>query len=263
MRVESILRAVGGAARAAALVLALHSPGAARAADAFSLVLDPGHGGADFGGEGASGLLEKDLVLALAKRVGEELKRQNVSVIFTRERDEFVSLAQRTEIANKSGAQLFLSIHANTAPNHEAHGLETYFLSLEASDEEARRVAQAENDVFHQAGAVPDGADVVGGILSDLIRTRHLAESSEAAAAIQRRAARVAGTGRGVKQAPFVVLMGVNMPSVLLEAGFLTHAAEEQRLRSADHQRALARAIAAAVREFADARASAAAREMP
>lgn len=211
------------------------------------VVLDPGHGGTDYGARGASGLLEKDVVLALGRRLGEELEARGIEVVYTRERDRFVTLPERTEIANRAGADLFLSLHANASPDAEARGFEIYFLSLDASDEEAKRVATVENRVFRQKDAVPDSGDVVGSILGDLIRTEHLRASSALAASIQRQIERLPGSSRGVKQAPFVVLMGVNMPAALLEIGFLTHRGEERSLRTARRQREIARAVARAL----------------
>jgi N-acetylmuramoyl-L-alanine amidase len=220
------------------------------------VVIDPGHGGPDFGGKSVAGVLEKDLVLKLAKRVGRALERQEVRVVYTRDSDRFVSLAERTEIANRADGDLFLSIHANTAPDPEAEGFETYFLSVEASDDEARRVALVENQVFDQPAAAADSADIVGGILSDMIRTQFLQDSSAIAASIQRGVAPLPGPSRGVKQAPFVVLMGVNMPAALLEVGFLTHEEEAHRLQSRQHQEAIARAVSAAVLKYGASRRS-------
>jgi N-acetylmuramoyl-L-alanine amidase len=142
-----------------------------------------------------------------------------------------------------------VSIHANSAPEPEVFGAETYFLSVEASDAEAMRVALTENDVYQQAGTASDSQDVVGSILGDLIRTEHLRESSDLAAAIQRALAKLPGESRGVKQAPFVVLTGVNMPSALVEIGFVTNADEVKRLGRRDAQVALAKAIAQALVE--------------
>jgi len=213
------------------------------------IVLDPGHGGDDHGASGRSGRREKDVVLRVAKRIGKALQAEGFRVLYTRQDDRFVSLPERTEMANRAHASLFVSIHANASEDSKARGAETYFLSLSASDEEARRVAMAENRVFDQPAAVADSADVVGSILGDLIRTSHLRESSEVATAIQHRLQALPGPSRGVKQAPFVVLMGVNMPAVLLEIGFLTHREEERKLGHADHQEAIARAVVDALVE--------------
>ena len=213
------------------------------------VVIDPGHGGADFGARGEAGVLEKDVVLQVARRIGTQLARSGFRVVFTRDRDEFVSLSDRTDIANRAGGDLFLSIHANSAASAKVEGPETYFLSIEASDAEAMRVAMAENNVFRQEGTSPDDSYLVGSILGDLIRTEHLRVSSEIAAAVQRRLAR-SGLSRGVKQAPFVVLIGVNMPAALIEIGFLTHPDEERRLGQRDVQHGLGDAVAGAVATY-------------
>ena len=248
-------RALASGVLAAALVMGSLSDSAAESDDRFDVVvIDPGHGGADYGARGPAGGLEKDIVFEVSRQLGLALTERGLRVVYTRERDEFVTLASRTEMANRVSGDLFLSIHANSAPDPEAHGSETYFLSLEATDEEAMRVARTENHVFSQPGAAPDSTDIVGSILGDLIVSDHMHGSSAIAAAIQRKLARLPGSSRGVKQAPFVVLSGVNMPAVLVEIGFLTHEAEERRLRSRRHQRGLAGAIAGAVESFRDAR---------
>jgi N-acetylmuramoyl-L-alanine amidase len=229
----------------------------------LTVVVDPGHGGSDFGARGPAGAREKDLVLAISLRTREALAARGIRVVLTREEDAFVTLAERTEIANRARADLFLSIHANSAPDPEARGSETYFLSADASDEEALRTAQAENAVFSQEGAVADSADVVGSILGDMIRADHHQRSSRVAAAIQRGLAKLPAPSRGVKQAPFAVLSGVNMPAVLVEVGFLSHPDEERRLRARDRQTELARALAEAVQTSLEPGASASAEEKP
>jgi N-acetylmuramoyl-L-alanine amidase len=211
------------------------------------IVIDAGHGGPDYGAHGPAGLREKDLALAVALKLGRELERAGFEVLYTRVDDVFVSLPERTRIANEARAGLFLSIHANASSDRTVRGPETYFLSLNASDDEARRVALTENRVFDQPDASVGNADIVGAILGDLIRTDHLRASSAIALEIQRRLDLLPGPSRGVKQAPFVVLRGVNMPAALLEIGFLTHAKEERKLRSEPHQAAIAKAVTAAV----------------
>ncbi|HKC51203.1 MAG TPA: N-acetylmuramoyl-L-alanine amidase [Myxococcota bacterium] len=234
-------------AAAAAVAAAAGADESAEAAAA--VVVDAGHGGADFGARGVDGTLEKDLTLAVARKLAAELSARNVRVVLTRDGDEFVPLATRTEIANKARARMYVSIHANSAPEPEVFGTETYFLSVDASDAEAMRVALTENDVYQQEGTASDSRDVVGTILGDLIRTEHLRESSDLAATLQRGLAKLPGESRGVKQAPFVVLTGVNMPAALVEIGFVTNAAEVQRLGRRDVQTALAKALAAALIE--------------
>jgi N-acetylmuramoyl-L-alanine amidase len=182
------------------------------------------------------------------------LNDEGIRVVFTRTDDRFVTLAERAGTANRAAGDLYLSIHANSAEDQEASGPETYFLSLEASDKEAMRVAMTENQVFGQEAAVPDSDDIVGNILGDLILTDHLRASSRVAAAIQRNLARLAGGSRGVKQAPFVVLMGVNMPAALIEIGFLTNAEEAEQLRTEAYQERIADAVVRAVKTYRDAR---------
>lgn len=250
----------------AAFCAALLAPLAATVAGVWAaprrpvVVIDPGHGGADFGAQGEAGVLEKKVVLDVSRRIGQKLGKLGFAVVFTREGDEFVSLSERTEIANRAGGDLFLSIHANSAPSTHAQGPETYFLSVEASDAEAMRVAMLENEVFSQEGTSPDDSYIVGEILGDLIRTQHLQVSSDVAAAIQRGLATL-GVNRGVKQAPFVVLVGVNMPAALIELGFLTHPKEERKLGRGTYQSALADAVAGAVADYYEARTEGAAEE--
>ncbi len=242
----------------AAVLLALPAPSSGSQAEARRravrvVVIDPGHGGPDWGARGPSGRLEKDVALSVGLRVGRRLAERGFQVVYTRGADEFVSLADRTRIANRARGDLLLSIHVNSARSRKAEGPETYFLSVEASDDEAMQVAMTENRVFRQEAATPDSGDIVGAILGDLIRTEYLRGSSEVARSIQRNLALVA-PGRGVKQAPFVVLMGVNMPAVLVELGFLSHPDEEARLGQRGHQRAIADAIASAVVQYRDPR---------
>jgi N-acetylmuramoyl-L-alanine amidase len=251
-----MLRAMRSTLARLTLAFALGTASAAGAGPR-TVVIDPGHGGPDHGARGPSGALEKELVLEIARELRTALARHGVRAVLTREEDRFVTLVERTEIANRARADLYLSIHANSAEDGEARGSETYFLSVEASDEEALRVAMMENDVFRMAESAQEDADVVGTILGDLIRTDHLRASSELAHAIQRELGRVAGPSRGVKQAPFVVLMDVNMPAALIEVGFLTHPEEERRLRAAPHRRGLAEAIARGVTGAGEAAAPA------
>ncbi|HEY8155928.1 MAG TPA: N-acetylmuramoyl-L-alanine amidase [Myxococcota bacterium] len=245
-----------------ALALALALPAAARAdaaapREAVSLdrfdtvVIDAGHGGEDEGARGAKGLLEKDLVLDVARGLAARLRRAGLRVVMTRERDVFVPLEERTNIANDAQADLFVSIHANAAHDGGARGSETYFMSLEASDEHARGVALRENESFGaRPGAAGGDGDPLVAILGDLIANEHLSESSDFARSAQLRLARLdSGPSRGVKQAPFVVLAGVQMPAALIEIGFITHPAEERELRSAKRRGAITAGLAEAVFE--------------
>ena len=216
------------------------------------VVIDPGHGGADYGARGSDGSLEKRRALEVAKKLGAGLMGAGYRVVYTRERDEFVSLVERADIANRAGGDLFLSIHANASPDATAAGFETYFLSSDASDDDARRLAEAENSVLDPSGVLPGSESVVGDILGDLLWTAHLESSSRLAAAIQRRLARLPGPSRGVKQAPFMVLMGVNMPAALVEIGFLTHPNEARRLGEKQHQGAIALAVVGGLEAYSE-----------
>jgi N-acetylmuramoyl-L-alanine amidase len=216
-----------------------------------TVVVDAGHGGDDHGAKGPRGLLEKNLVLDVARRLAKRLERQELRVVMTRDADHFVPLDARTRIANDAGADLFVSIHANASALGGVHGIETFFASLEATDESARALAQRENLAFGAAAGGGGAADPVLAILGDLLATEHLADAQEFARMTQRRLATAeASRSRGVKQAPFVVLMGVQMPAVLVEIGFLTNSAEEGRLGGDPERERLAGGIADAVASF-------------
>ena len=217
-----------------------------------TVVIDAGHGGDDQGARGPRGLLEKDIVLDVARRLAAKLREARVRVVLTRDGDRFVGLEERTSIANDARADLFVSIHANGSDARAARGIETFFVSLDASDDAARALAEAENQAFVRPGeATPAAADPLLAILGDLIATEHVMESQEFARLAQRRLATAeTARSRGVKQAPFVVLMGVQMPAVLVEIGFLTNAAEERVLRDETERERLVRELAGAVESF-------------
>ena len=221
-------------------------------ADRFDvIVLDAGHGGHDEGATGPSGLHEKDLVLDVTRRLARRLEKRGLKVILTRREDRFLSLEERTAVANDARADLFLSIHANASKSRKPRGIETYFASLEATDDAARETAERENMAF--GAAAPDFAqdDPLAAILGDLIETQHLQESSEFAKLAQKELELLSrARSRGVKQAPFVVLMGVQMPASLVEIGFLTNPEEEKGLRRAGRRDAIAAALADAVEDF-------------
>lgn len=223
------------------------------ATDRFDVVvLDAGHGGHDEGATGPSGLHEKDLVLDVAGRLAHRLRARGLRVVLTREDDRFLSLEQRTAVANDARADLFLSIHANASRSTRPKGVETYFAALDATDEDARRVAERENSALGARAPAAPRPDALAAILGDLIETQHLQESSEFAKLAQRELATVdRARSRGVKQAPFVVLMGVQMPASLVEIGFLTNPSEERGLRQSHQREAIAKALAEAVDAFA------------
>lgn len=224
-----------------------------RLSDRFDVVvLDAGHGGHDEGATGPSGLREKDLVLDVTQRLAKRLERAGVRVILTRDEDRFLSLEERTAVANDARADLFLSIHANASSSRKPKGIETYFASLDATDEAARATAERENQALGATAQDFRRDDPLAAILGDLIATQHLQESSEFAKLAQHELAEIGrARSRGVKQAPFVVLMGVQMPASLVEIGFLSNPDEERGLKHAKRREAIARALAEAIRSFA------------
>jgi N-acetylmuramoyl-L-alanine amidase len=234
------------------IALAMLAAPAQAAPERFDrVVLDAGHGGDDHGAVGPEGLREKDLVLDLARRLAKKLRAQGLDVRFTRDADAFVALDARTDLANQSGGDLFVSIHANASRAASARGIETYFASPEASDEAAEALARAENAAFGPAAAKLAQGDPVLAILGDLMAQQQLADSQEFARLAQRELAkRGAMRSRGVKQAPFVVLMGVRMPAVLVEVGFITNPAEEKALRRNAERERIASGLARAIGAF-------------
>ena len=242
------------AALAACALVAPATPTTAATPDRFdTVVIDAGHGGDDHGAEGPHGLLEKDLTLDVARRLARRLEQRGVQVVLSRREDRFVGLEERTRVANDARADLFLSIHANGAEARAARGVETYFASLEATDEASKRLAIEENEAFGGAAAPAlAGTDPLAAILGDMIATEHLVESQEfARLALGQLAAGDGAHSRGVKQAPFVVLMGVQMPAALVEIGFITNAREEAILAQAAERERIAGGLALAVDEFA------------
>jgi N-acetylmuramoyl-L-alanine amidase len=243
---------------AAAICALLFAPAAladlAAEPDRFDrVVLDPGHGGDDHGAEGPAGLREKELVLDVARRLKSRIESERVQVVLTRDSDVYVPLDERTAIANRAGADLFLSIHANGATARSARGVETFFMALEASDESSRQLAEAENAAFRETSAASSDDPLVS-ILGDLAAADSIRESDEFARLANKEVTAIAGAtpSRGVKQAPFVVLMGVKMPATLVEIGFITNAAEERDLATPAYRDRLADALARAVAQFAD-----------
>lgn len=216
-----------------------------------TIVLDPGHGGKEVGAIGPNGLVEKETTLEICRRLRSMLASElGVRVILTRDSDELIPHDQRTAIANQFRADLFLSIHLNASHSPAARGAETYFLSLEASDELARAAAERENAVLGGAPS-PSGSSDLNLILWDLAQQEYLRESSRFAALIQSEMNVTSGIqNRGVKQAPFRVLIGATMPSALVEVGFISNPQEEARLATAEHQNDIAQAIVRAVRRY-------------
>jgi N-acetylmuramoyl-L-alanine amidase len=242
---------------AAALVVGTLTPALARAVessgpDRFDIVvIDAGHGGEDAGARGAGGLLEKELVLDVAYRLAKRFAGNGLKVVMTRRDDTFIPLEERTSIANDARADLFISIHANATHDTKVRGIETFFLSLDASDDHARQVARRENQAF-RVGDTPAkrSDDALVAIIGDLIANEHMEESNEFARLAQRELAGDPQVARGVKQAPFVVLESVQMPAALVEIGFVTNRLDEQLLHGAEERDRIVAALVRAALEF-------------
>ena len=207
------------------------------------IVIDPGHGGHDTGTIGPTGLREKDVVLDVALRLKKLLERKaGCEVVMTRSDDTFIPLEERTAIANAKAADLFVSIHANASSDRSARGIETYFLSF-TSNPEALLVAGRENATSQES------VHQLQDLIKKIALTEKIQESEEFARQVQkeiyRRTSQLSGQqrDRGVKKAPFVVLIGANMPSVLAEISFLTNPRDEKSLRRSDYRQKVAEAL--------------------
>ena len=216
-----------------------------------TIVIDPGHGGKEVGAVGPGGLMEKDVTLSVSRKLADALaKATGARIVLTRDDDNIVSLDQRTAIANQYKADLFLSVHMNAAVVKGAKGSETYFLSLEASDELARKAAETENASASAAAASGSAADLKL-ILWDLAQQAYIDESSRFAQAIQEEMNSATGVqNRGVKQAPFKVLIGATMPAALVEVGFISNPEEEAKLKSDAFQNMMVAALTRAVQRY-------------
>jgi len=216
------------------------------------IIIDPGHGGRDFGAPGyLKGVHEKDVVLQISRRLAEKIRKElKYEVYLTRNSDRFLTLEERTAIANTKNADLFISIHTNSHKNRRAYGIETYFLNL-ATDDEAIRVAAMEN-----ATSTKNISDLQT-ILSDLMQNAKINESSRLAGYIQSAVVRHLKSKRysrikdkGVKQAPFYVLLGAQMPAVLIETSFISNPRECKRLTTPKYQDRLCEAIIKGIRTY-------------
>lgn len=215
------------------------------------IVIDPGHGGHDPGAPGAiKGVWEKDIVLQLGLRLKRMIERTlGAEVIMTRSTDRYLTLEERTAIANTRNADLFISIHCNAHTSRAAHGIETYYLNL-ATDDDAIRVAARENAASRKS--ISD----LQAILNDLMQNAKINESSRLAGHVQTAMFRTLKSrygrikNKGVKQAPFYVLLGAQMPSILVEASFISNPRECKRLMTESYQNHVARAILGGIEDY-------------
>ncbi|MBW1864308.1 MAG: N-acetylmuramoyl-L-alanine amidase [Deltaproteobacteria bacterium] len=215
------------------------------------IVIDPGHGGRDYGAPGYyKGVHEKKIVLALAKKLAKKIRAElSCEVVLTRKTDKYLTLEERTAIANTKNADLFISIHTNSARDRRAFGLETYFLNL-ATDDESIRVAAFEN-----ATSEKNISDLQT-ILTDLMQNAKINESSRLAAHVQSELFQHMKKSynkiknKGVKQAPFYVLLGAQMPAILIETSFISNPRECKRLTDIHYQDRLCEGIVKGIREY-------------
>jgi N-acetylmuramoyl-L-alanine amidase len=234
-----------------ALVLSLGLPASA----VPLVVIDPGHGGSQDGAASQDGLLEKNLALALAKKLKAALEKEvGATAKLTRDKDQLVHLSDRVAWANQQKPDLFISLHANSMPTQRQRnlieGVETYFLSAHASHEDARKVAARENAEVPGAKKAKNN-DTLAFILADLQRSEAHADSSRLAYLVHEQLiGATSAVDRGVQQAPFYVLMGIDAPAILVEVGFISHPNEGERLADEAYQDMLAKAVALGVKNF-------------
>lgn len=214
------------------------------------IVVDPGHGGHDSGAVGAGGTKEKDVVLAIGLKLAQKLREElGVDVVMTRSTDVFIPLEERTAIANKVNADLFVSVHANAALNRSASGIETYYLNL-AKTEKAAQVAARENNTSLEK------VSLLQAILFDLMANYKINDSAHLADEVQKALHKKISSSNtgvknlGVKQGPFYVLVGATMPSILVETAFISNEAEEVRLKDPRYQERTAEGIMEGVRGY-------------
>jgi N-acetylmuramoyl-L-alanine amidase len=214
-----------------------------------TVVIDPGHGGEELGTQGPRGTLEKDVTLAVARRLRTLIEsRLGLKVFLTREDDRTISLDDRSAFANNHRADVFLSIHANSAVRPALRGAEVYYLTVERADEEARKRADENRAVLPALGG---GSRAIDLILWETAQARYLEQSAALAGFIEQAlASRIDMSPRAVQQAPFRVLVGANMPAALVEIGYLSNADQETQLASAGHQDQIAQALLDALVRF-------------
>ena len=214
------------------------------------IVIDAGHGGQDYGAIGPTGLAEKDVTLDMALRLEKLLSKAGFKVILTRKDDTFIPLAERTQIANSNGADLFISIHANSSKKRNISGFETYFLD-QAKNDEARAVAALENSSLRFEKENQEELSDLDFILLDLVQNQFLKESSDLAYMIQENMGRkLPIPNRGVDQAGFFVLNKAYMPAVLVETAFISNKSEEKLLKSSSFKQKIAEGVLNSILDF-------------
>lgn len=217
------------------------------------IVVDPGHGGKDPGAVGVKGIMEKDVALAIGTKLADKIRQElGIDVVMTRTTDVFIPLQERTSIANKVGADLFISIHANASPNRSTAGIESYYLNLAKTDKAAQLAAQ-------ENGTSLEKVSLLQAVLFDLMANYKLNDSAHLADEVQKALYKRVNSkfqgsrNLGVKQGPFFVLVGATMPSILVETAFLSNEMEEARLADPQYQDATAEGILKGIDKYISA----------
>ncbi|MGE4231815.1 MAG: N-acetylmuramoyl-L-alanine amidase [Bacteriovoracia bacterium] len=226
------------------------------------IIIDPGHGGNDFGttwnpnGKKQNPLQEKDITLIFARKLKDAIEHSlpEYDVLLTRSNDIFTSLPERAKIANDSGGSIFVSLHVNHSPNIQVSGVETYILSPNATDDEAKRLAILENESWLKSQNLESDNTIVKSILVDIEQYKFIEESAKIATLIQQELKPLEKTrglkNRGVKQAMFYVLSQAAMPSVLIEIGFLSNRKDRERLLSINFQKEFVSKVVSGLKRF-------------
>jgi len=220
-----------------------------------TIIIDPGHGGNDWG-TGFGSVYEKDVALIYAFKLRDEVKKlmPDLDVLLTRESDKYVSLPDRAKFANAKGANLFISVHVNHAADPKVEGVETYILSPDATDDEAKRIALLENDSWLKNSKIHEAGDTIRKILVDMEQTKYIQNSAMAASYIQQELTGLEPTrglrSRGVKQAMFYVLSQVAMPSTLVEIGFISSAGDRSRMMDVVFRDEFIKSVVSALKRY-------------
>jgi len=217
-----------------------------------AIVIDAGHGGDENGAKGPGGALEKQVTLSVARRLKAALEsRLGLRVILTRDGDTTIGLDERAALANNNKADLFVSLHANASPRAATSGAEVFYLSLDEYGDAAERAAHADSEALPVFGG---GSRDIELILWDMAQARYIKESASLAQSVEvSLRQRVPMSARAIQQAPFRVLVGANMPAVLVEMGFITNPAQEKQLQSDEFQNLIVQALVESISRFRDA----------
>lgn len=219
------------------------------------IIVDAGHGGKDPGAIGRTGLREKEVVLDIAKRLKRTLQRDGMKVIMTRDKDEFIELGERTQIASRSRGDLFVSIHANSSPARNVQGLEVFLLrDLGALEKNEAQRKENHRLLFNNLAMENDSRDLEN-IIADMLYTHKQRESRSVATHLSTKTAKLAKIkNRGVKQSRFFVLRNTLIPAILVEVGFLSNPKEEQLLRTTMYRQRIAEALAESIMDYVNGR---------